>query len=169
MRFYCIKNARDVFTETVDKALTSKVSEGDSDFSGHYGNYIFLYVHGGRAGFEGYFELTIGWLSNLVGNGLSAAHAAEWVNSLVVDGIIGGVGTIVTFLPKHIDFVSFLWRCWGGQRIYGPCGICHGGHYEQTRAFGESVYSHVGLSDLAVRCPQLWHPVRWKANAIVIR
>lgn len=100
------KERRDVFTETVDKALTSKV----------WGIPIFLVIMAIIFFFtftvgdwiKGYFELAIGWLSNLVGNGLSAAHAAEWVNSLVVDGIIGGVGTIVTFLPNILILFLFL-------------------------------------------------------------
>ena len=100
------KQRRDVFTETVDKALTSKV----------WGIPIFLVIMAITFFFtftvgdwiKGYFELAIGWLSHLVGNGLSAAHAAEWVNSLVVDGIIGGVGTIVTFLPNILILFLFL-------------------------------------------------------------
>ena len=49
---------------------------------------------------KGYFELGIDWLSSVAQRGLTAVHAGTILTSLVVDGIIGGVGTIVTFLPN---------------------------------------------------------------------
>ena len=55
---------------------------------------------------KGYFELGIDWLCEIAVQGLSALHAGEMMESLVVDGMIGGVGTIVTFLPNI--FILFL-------------------------------------------------------------
>ena len=49
---------------------------------------------------KGYFELGIDWLSGVAQRGLTAVHAGTILTSLMVDGIIGGVGTIVTFLPN---------------------------------------------------------------------
>ncbi len=49
---------------------------------------------------KGLFELGIGWLTDAAQRGLTSAGAHEIVVSLVVDGIIAGVGTIVTFLPN---------------------------------------------------------------------
>ena len=49
---------------------------------------------------KGFFELGIGWLSDTAQNGLTSIGAHEIVVSLVVDGIIGGVGIIITFLPN---------------------------------------------------------------------
>lgn len=100
------KERRDVFTETVDKALTSKVLGIPIFLVIMAITFFFTFTVGDWI--KGYFELAIGWLSNLVGNGLSAVHAADWVNSLVVDGIIGGVGTIVTFLPNILILFLFL-------------------------------------------------------------
>ncbi|HJJ39127.1 MAG TPA: ferrous iron transport protein B, partial [Methanocorpusculum sp.] len=40
------------------------------------------------------------WLGELVS--IPLADAPEWVNSLVVNGVIGGVGTVVSFLPNII-------------------------------------------------------------------
>lgn len=40
------------------------------------------------------------WLSPLVTQGLTALNASEWAVSLVVDGIIGGVGSVLSFLPQ---------------------------------------------------------------------
>lgn len=41
-----------------------------------------------------------GWSGGVVSNGLSAIGAPGWVSSLVSDGIIGGVGSVLVFLPN---------------------------------------------------------------------
>lgn len=46
-------------------------------------------------------------LSPLVEKGLEVALAPEWTRSLIVDGIIGGVGGILTFLPQ----IAILFLC----------------------------------------------------------
>lgn len=55
---------------------------------------------------KGYFELGVGAVSELVASGLDYMHASAWLQSLVVDGIIAGVGGILTFLPNI--FILFL-------------------------------------------------------------
>lgn len=55
---------------------------------------------------KGYFEQGLEWFSGLVAGGLEAAHVAPPVTSLLVDGIIAGVGGILTFLPNI--FILFL-------------------------------------------------------------
>ncbi|MGH0053420.1 MAG: ferrous iron transport protein B [Sphaerochaetaceae bacterium] len=40
-----------------------------------------------------------GWLTDLISNGLMAAGAATWAHSLVVDGVLEGLGAIMGFLP----------------------------------------------------------------------
>lgn len=92
------KERQDVFTEAVDKVLTSKI----------WGIPVFLVIMAGvffltfTVGdwIKGYFEMGIDWLSGIAGSGLLGADAGPILTSLVVDGIIGGVGTIVTFLPN---------------------------------------------------------------------
>ncbi|MBR5143362.1 MAG: ferrous iron transport protein B [Methanocorpusculum sp.] len=49
-----------------------------------------------------WIETFFGWLGELSGNALSAISAPDWATSLVVDGIIGGVGGIIVFLPNII-------------------------------------------------------------------
>ena len=49
---------------------------------------------------KGYLELLISWLSRAAEAGLAAVQAGDMLTSLVVDGIIAGVGTIITFLPN---------------------------------------------------------------------
>ncbi len=52
------------------------------------------------------FENALEWISSVVSSGLSAIGTAEWLQSLIVDGIISGVGGILTFLPNI--FILFL-------------------------------------------------------------
>ena len=47
----------------------------------------------------GVVESAWGWLTNLVAGGLEAAGAADWAMGLVVDGILGGIGAVLGFLP----------------------------------------------------------------------
>ena len=92
------KERQDVFTEAVDKVLTSKI----------WGIPVFLVIMAGvffltfTVGdwIKGYFEMGIDWLSGIAESGLLGADTGPILTSLVVDGIIGGVGTIVTFLPN---------------------------------------------------------------------
>ena len=47
----------------------------------------------------------------LIGNALEAAGTAEWLNGLILDGIVAGVGGVLTFLPQIallFFFLSFL-------------------------------------------------------------
>ncbi len=53
-------------------------------------------------------ETALGWLSEGATAGLSLLGAAPWVISLVVDGIIGGVGGVITFLPQIALLFLFL-------------------------------------------------------------
>ena len=49
-----------------------------------------------------WIETFFGWLGEVSGNALAAVSAPDWVTSLVVDGIIGGVGGVIVFLPNII-------------------------------------------------------------------
>ena len=49
---------------------------------------------------KGYFEDFLEVFSGQAYSLLSAIHAADWLNSLIVDGIIAGVGGILTFIPN---------------------------------------------------------------------
>lgn len=48
------------------------------------------------------------WITNAANHGLAAAHCAPWLQSLLVDGIIGGVGTVLGFVPQMILLFLFL-------------------------------------------------------------
>ena len=92
------KERQDVLTEKADKLLTSKVW-GIPVFLVIMAVTFFLTFTVGDW-LKGYLELAIGWLSDTATSGLAAVQAGDILTSLVVDGIIGGVGTIVTFLPN---------------------------------------------------------------------
>lgn len=55
-------------------------------------------------------EIVPGWAESL----LASADAPEWMNSLVIDGVIGGVGAVLGFVPQMIVMfllLSFLEQC----------------------------------------------------------
>lgn len=55
---------------------------------------------------KGVFENILNDFSGLVKGGLAAIHTADWMISLICDGIIAGVGGILTFIPNI--FILFL-------------------------------------------------------------
>lgn len=55
---------------------------------------------------KGYMEILITFLSELIQSSLEIAGAGDIVTSLIVDGIIAGVGGVLTFLPNI--FILFL-------------------------------------------------------------
>lgn len=55
---------------------------------------------------KGVFEQGLAWLSAAASAGLDAIGVTAWLKSLIVDGIIAGVGGILTFIPNI--FILFL-------------------------------------------------------------
>lgn len=51
---------------------------------------------------KGYFEILLDYITDAARAGLAKAGASEAVSSLITDGIIAGVGGILTFLPNII-------------------------------------------------------------------
>ena len=98
------KERQDVLTEKVDRILTHRIWSIPI-FLGIMALVFFLTFTIGDW-LKGYFELGIEGFSVLAGRGLSSAGVNEMVRSLLVDGIIAGVGGILTFLPNI--FILFL-------------------------------------------------------------
>lgn len=48
------------------------------------------------------------WITNAVTAGLQAVHAADWLQGLIVNGIIKGVGTVLGFVPQMLLIFFFL-------------------------------------------------------------
>lgn len=55
------------------------------------------------------------WISGWATNVLESIHAADWLQGLIVDGIIGGVGAVLGFVPQML--ILFLFLC-----ILEDCG-----------------------------------------------
>lgn len=47
----------------------------------------------------GLVEGAWGWFTELVASGLAAVGASDWASGLVIDGILGGIGAVLGFLP----------------------------------------------------------------------
>ena len=74
---------------------------------------------------QGLLELGIGRLTELADAAMTAAHVNSAVQSLVIDGIFTGVGSVLSFLPIVVT-LFFLPVSDGGQRLYCPCGVRYG-------------------------------------------
>lgn len=98
------KDVKEATTDKVDQYLTHPVW-GVPIFLGIMAFVFFLTFTVGDF-LKGYFEVSLDWFSAAVLNFLQSVHASEWITSLVVDGIVAGVGGILTFLPNI--FILFL-------------------------------------------------------------
>lgn len=98
------KSRKEEFTERIDRFLTSKYL-GLPIFLGIMALVFFLTFTIGDW-LKGYFEIGLESFSGLITAGLLSIHTGEMVTSLIVDGIISGVGGILTFLPNI--FILFL-------------------------------------------------------------
>ncbi|MCF0246178.1 MAG: ferrous iron transport protein B [Ileibacterium sp.] len=92
------KNSSDSLTEKIDSIVTKPF----------LGLFVFLLLMAGvffltfSLGdyLSGYLEEVISWFTELIGQTLVGFHASEWLINLICDGIISGVGGILTFLPN---------------------------------------------------------------------
>lgn len=98
------KQRQDRLTERLDSVLTHRIW-GIPVFLAIMAVVFFLTFAVGDW-IKGYFEISVGWFSDTVTQGLAAIHTNAILTSLIVDGLIGGVGTILTFLPNI--FILFL-------------------------------------------------------------
>ncbi|RDU24265.1 ferrous iron transport protein B [Anaerosacchariphilus polymeriproducens] len=98
------KESKSAFTDKVDEVLTHKIW-GIPIFLGIMGIVFFLTFFIGDL-LKGRVEILIGWFSDFINNYLISIGAANWLKSMIVDGIIAGVGGILTFLPNI--FILFL-------------------------------------------------------------
>ena len=98
------KQRQDKLTDKLDGAFTHKIW-GIPIFLGIMAVVFFLTFFVGDL-IKGLLETAFSALSDAVSGGLDSAGASSVIKSLLVDGIIGGVGTIITFLPNI--FILFL-------------------------------------------------------------
>lgn len=98
------KQTKAAFTDKVDRLLTHRYL-GLPMFLCIMAAVFFLTFFIGDW-LKGYFENFLEWISGTVAGQLAAAKVNTVLSSLVVDGIISGVGGILTFLPNI--FILFL-------------------------------------------------------------
>ena len=98
------KSSREERTDRIDRWLTGKYT-GLPIFLLIMAMVFFLTFTVGDF-LKGYFEIALDLFSSAVANGLASIHTYPMLQSLVVDGIIAGVGGILTFLPNI--FILFL-------------------------------------------------------------
>lgn len=129
------KERQDALTEKVDRALTHRVW-GIPLFLGIMAVVFFLTFTIGDW-LKGYLEIGIENLSDLINNGLVMAGVNDVLRSLLIDGIIAGVGGILTFLPNI--FILFLALAF----------LEDSGYMARVAYVMESVMSKLGLSGRA--------------------
>ena len=129
------KQRQDKLTERADALLTSRVW-GIPVFLGIMA-VTFLLTFTVGDWLKGWLELGIDALSGAVGDGLAAVNASTVLTSLIVDGIIAGVGTIVTFLPN----ILILFLC--------LALLEDSGYMARVAYVMEGIMSHLGLSGKA--------------------
>ena len=98
------KSEKAAFTDRVDEILTHPIW-GMPIFFGIMAVVFFLTFFVGDA-LKGGFEVILDTAANGVLHLMESIHVADWMISLVVDGILAGVGGILTFLPNI--FILFL-------------------------------------------------------------
>ena len=98
------KNQKAAGTDRIDRLLTHPVL-GVPVFLLIMCLVFFLTFTVGDA-LKGVFELGLSLLSDLASRGLEALGVAAWLKSLIVEGILAGVGGILTFIPNI--FILFL-------------------------------------------------------------
>lgn len=98
------KDAKAESTDRVDAVLTHRIW-GVPIFFGIMALVFLLTFTLGDA-VKIVFESALDWFSAAVSSFLEAVGVAAWLQSLIVDGIISGVGGILTFLPNI--FILFL-------------------------------------------------------------
>ena len=67
-----------------------------------------------------FFGLYVNGIPTLVENGLNAINCSSWLINLVVEGIVAGVGAVLSFVPQILVlflFLSFLEACGYMSRI----------------------------------------------------
>ncbi|MEY8356689.1 ferrous iron transport protein B [Lachnospiraceae bacterium 54-53] len=98
------KEQKAALTDRIDEFLTHPLL-GVPLFLGIMALVFFLTVTVGDF-LKRYFEIALDLFSAYMRNLLAGIHASGWITSLVVDGIVAGVGGILTFLPNI--FILFL-------------------------------------------------------------
>lgn len=91
----------------IDKVLTGKYTAIPA-FVGIMGLVFYLTFNVVGAFLSEITEMGIGWLTDLVSAALAAANVNPVLQSLIIDGIFNGVGSVIGFLPTIVTLFFFL-------------------------------------------------------------
>lgn len=94
------KSAKSEFTDKVDAILTHRIW-GVPIFFGIMA-LVFVLTFTVGDWLKGYFEYAVSLASSGIQNGLTAIGVSATLISLIVDGVIAGVGGVLTFLPNIV-------------------------------------------------------------------
>ena len=83
---------------------------------------------------DGSWGLWIPGLGAIIGNALEAADVAPWLQSLVMDGIVAGVGAVIGFIPQMV--ILFL--------LLGFLELC--GYLSRVAFIMDRIFRKLGLS-----------------------
>ncbi len=129
------KSRKEAATDHIDHYLTSR-RLGLPIFLGIMALVFFLTFTIGDW-LKGYFEIGLEHFSGFVTDGLNAVHTSPMLTSLIVDGIISGVGGILTFLPNI--FILFLALAF----------LEDSGYMSRVAFVMDDIMGHLGLSGRA--------------------
>ena len=93
------RNQKETTSDKIDKILTNRVLALPI-FAVIMWAIYYLSIQSVGELTTGWMETFFGWLGDMVASGLTTIGAADWLISLCVDGIIGGVGAVLGFVPQ---------------------------------------------------------------------
>lgn len=129
------KSKKEASTEKIDRYMTGRWL-GLPIFLGIMA-LVFFFTFTVGDWLKGYFEIALEMFSCFAASALSSIHTNPMLTSLIVDGIISGVGGILTFLPNI--FILFL-----------ALAVLEDSGYMSRVAFVmDDIMSHLGLSGRA--------------------
>lgn len=102
-----LENKEHVRSQKIDRFLTGKYTAIPA-FLLIMVSVFYLTFHVIGAWLQGIMELAIEELTALVSTAMEAAHVNETLQSLVVDGMFAGVGSVLSFLPIIVTLFFFL-------------------------------------------------------------
>ncbi len=94
-------------SQKIDRILTGKYTAIPS-FIGIMALVFYLTFHVIGAWLQNCLEWGIDWLTNLTATALAAANVNQGLQSLIIDGIFNGVGSVLSFLPIIVTLFFFL-------------------------------------------------------------
>jgi ferrous iron transport protein B len=86
------------FSDKIDRVVTHRIWGIPLFLAAMYAVFQFTFTVGDPL--IGWVEMFFEWFGGIVGIGLAAVNAPDFLTSLMVNGIIGGVGSVLVFLPN---------------------------------------------------------------------